>query len=124
MLPIENQTNLPGGTVHEGSFLYERGFGMGGHLWIPVLITLLLILFFGLLSYIFIKKQFNFGRRGIKSYKGIEKHLNYISQIKAANSLTELNFVINQINEERAKYLNPKPKKRIIIRNRIRKNKK
>ncbi|ATZ18670.1 ABC transporter permease [Williamsoniiplasma somnilux] len=99
MLPIAGDPTLPGG-VEAGSLLARRGLGMNGQLWIPVLVSLVWISIFLGLIYLGVKRKFSFGRRGLKTYKGINKHFYNISLIKRAKSITEMELIIKQIKEE------------------------
>lgn len=97
--PLAGDPTLPGGVTPD-SFLHGHGFGFGEQLWIPIVASIGLIFLFALFFSLRIKHTFEFGRRGLKTYKGISQHLDYISQIKKSKSLTELDAVINQMKQE------------------------
>ncbi|AUM62839.1 ABC transporter permease [Spiroplasma monobiae] len=73
----------------------ENDFWYKGHFWIPYLMSILIIVvLIIILVYIFIKK-FEFENKKFQKYPSSMKHMAIISSIKKANSIEELNEVMD-----------------------------
>lgn len=94
----------PDWTAWNNSWLGVHGFGFGAHggWYVPVLVSCGWILFFGLGIYLVLRAQYSYGQKRYKQYRGIQKHLHYISQIKRVKSVEELNALMLHINESDA----------------------
>ncbi|WP_338971340.1 hypothetical protein [Spiroplasma endosymbiont of Panorpa germanica] len=73
----------------DGTFA-KNGFGYLNQIWIPYLVTGLLILISGIWISIIFYKRFSYNAKRFKGYPGIHKHLNRIYRFKEARSIQEI----------------------------------
>ncbi|QHX36852.1 ABC transporter permease [Spiroplasma sp. BIUS-1] len=75
--------------------MQKNQFWYNGHFWIPYVVSIIIIVISLLIiGYIFIKK-FEFENKRFQKYSSTMKHMAIISSIKKANSIEELNEVLD-----------------------------